>query len=167
MKSYFLNNMNNKFCLGIILSLSILISFNANAQDIAGKELKSLVIASFNHFPKIKEAENGISIATEKIKLIELNKQPDVTADAGYSYIRPKIELPINGEKFQFAPLNNFSASLTGTYTLLDFGRIKAAIEQSKNELSFSEHNKERLCRGSTTPCRPREAPSSSASEAL
>ena len=94
----------------MIATFFIIGSFNSTAQTTAPKELKSLAEASFNHFPKIKEAENLVEIASEKIKLVTLNKQPDVTADAGYTYIRPKIELPINGEKFQFAPLNNFTA---------------------------------------------------------
>jgi outer membrane protein TolC len=118
---------------------------NSTGQITAPKELKSLVEASFNHFPKFKEADNMVDIASEKIKLVSLNKQPDVTADAGYTYIRPKIELPINGEKFQFAPLNNFTASFNGTYTLVDFGRLKAAITQAKNELTYNQHNKENI----------------------
>jgi outer membrane protein TolC len=117
----------------------------STGQTTAPKELKSLVEASFNHFPKFKEADNLVDIATEKIKLVSLNNQPDVTADAGYTYIRPKIELPINGEKFQFAPLNNFTASFNGTYTLVDFGRLKASITQAKNELNFTQHNKENI----------------------
>jgi outer membrane protein TolC len=129
----------------MIATFFIIGSFNSTAQITAPKELKSLVEASFNHFPKFKEADNMVDIASEKIKLVSLNKQPDVTADAGYTYIRPKIELPINGEKFQFAPLNNFTASFNGTYTLVDFGRLKAAITQAKNELTYNQHNKENI----------------------
>jgi len=51
--------------------------------------------------------------------------------------------LPINGNTFQFAPVNNFNAALNGSYTLLDFGRLKAAVQQSKNELTIAQHNKD------------------------
>ena len=114
-----------------------------NAQTNKTDELKNLVNASFNHFPKMAEVDNTILVAQEKIKLTELNKQPDFTADASYAYVKPKIELPINGNTFQFAPVNNFNAALNGTYTFLDFGRLKAALQQSNNELTFAKHNKE------------------------
>ena len=142
MKNYSFKKMKYNYIASMIATFFIIGSFNSIAQTTAPKELKSLAEASFNRFPKIKEADNLVEIASEKIKLVTLNKQPDVTADAGYTYIRPKIELPINGEKFQFAPLNNFTASFNGTYTLVDFGRLKSAIEQAKNELTYSEHNK-------------------------
>ncbi len=137
--------MRYNYIVSITAAFIIIGSLKSTGQTTAPKELKSLVEASFNHFPKFKEADNLVDIATEKIKLVSLNNQPDVTADAGYTYIRPKIELPINGEKFQFAPLNNFTASFNGTYTLVDFGRLKASITQAKNELNFTQHNKENI----------------------
>ena len=137
--------MKNKFLFSSILPLALLLAIQSNGQVNVNSELKELVQASFTHFPKIRESENAILIAKDKIKQVELNRRPDITVDAGYSYIKPKIELPINGDKFQFAPVNNFNTALNGSYTLLDFGRIKAAITQSKNELSFSEHNKENI----------------------
>jgi outer membrane protein TolC len=126
-----------------VLLLGSLIIQYSSAQVMINTEIKDLATKAFAHFPKIKEAENSILLAEEKAKLVELNRQPDVTGDAGYSYVRPKIELPINGTKFQFAPLNNVTANLNGSYTLLDFGRLKAAITQSKNELKMATHGKE------------------------
>lgn len=113
------------------------------AQSNTSDELKNLINASFNHYPKMAEVDNTILIAQEKLKLTELNKQPDLSADAAYSYIKPRIELPLNGNTFQFAPVNNFNVALNGTYTLWDFGRLKAALQQSKNELIYAKHNKE------------------------
>ena len=137
--------MAKKIAITLVVFLTILIAPSTYCQTTQTKELNTIVLNSFTHFPKIKEAENSIAIASEKIKMVELNKQPDITGDASYAYIKPKIELPINGDKFQFAPVNNFSAGLNGTYTLLDFGRIKASITQAKNELAFSQHNKENI----------------------
>lgn len=137
--------MKNKFLINSILLIALLTSVQSKGQVSVNNELKELVQSSFSHFPKIRETENAILIAKDRIRQVELNKRPDITVDASYSYIKPKIELPINGDKFQFAPVNNFNTALNGSYTLLDFGRIKAAIEQAKNELSFSEHNKENL----------------------
>ena len=129
----------------VILLITTLISSSVFCQTDQKTELNSIVNSSFTHFPKLKEADNSIAIANEKIKMVELNKQPEITGDASYAYIKPKIELPINGDKFQFAPVNNFNAGFNGTYTLLDFGRIKASIIQAKNELTFSQHNKENI----------------------
>ncbi len=129
----------------VIVLITTLISSSVFCQNDQKKELNSIVNSSFTHFPKLKEADNSIAIANEKIKMVELNKQPEITGDASYAYIKPKIELPINGDKFQFAPVNNFNAGFNGTYTLLDFGRIKASITQAKNELTFSQHNKENI----------------------
>ena len=129
----------------VIVLITTLISSSVFCQTDQKTELNSIVNSSFTHFPKLKEADNSIAIANEKIKMVELNKQPEITGDASYAYIKPKIELPINGDKFQFAPVNNFNAGFNGTYTLLDFGRIKASIIQAKNELTFSQHNKENI----------------------
>lgn len=125
-----------------IITAFLMMAFHADAQTSANKELKSIIHSSFSHFPKLKEAENNILIAEEKKKLVELNRMPDITADAGYAYIMPRIILPINNQKFQFAPVDNFNATLNGTYTILDFGRWRAAIQQSLNDLEFSKHNK-------------------------
>lgn len=137
--------MKNKFLLNSILPIALFLSLQTIGQISVNTELKELVQSSFTHFPKIRETENAILIAKDRIRQVELNKRPDITIDASYSYIKPKIELPINGDKFQFAPVNNFNTAVNGTYTLLDFGRIKAAITQAKNELSLTEHNKENL----------------------
>lgn len=128
-----------------LILLLLMITVGAFAQSSANKELRSIIESSFTHFPKLKEAENSILIAQEKKKLVELNWQPDITADAGYAYVKPKIILPINNQKFQFAPVDNFNLGFNGTITVLDFGRLKAAITQSKNELTLSQHNKEYL----------------------
>ncbi|MFM2145828.1 MAG: hypothetical protein RL732_664 [Bacteroidota bacterium] len=116
-----------------------------NAQFNIPAELRTIIDSSFTHFPRMKEADNSIAIAKEKIELVRLNRLPDVTADAGYSYVKPRIELPINGNKFQFAPVNNFTASLNGNYTLLDFGRQKSALEQTQWDLAYANHNKENI----------------------
>lgn len=132
----------------MILTTALMVSCSfshAFGQQTSNEELKTLIDSAFTHFPKMKEAENGMLLAGEKLRLTELNRQPEVTLDAGYNYIRPRIELPINGQKFQFAPVNNYTASLNGNYTLLDFGRQKALLEQSRLELTYSQHHKSNL----------------------
>lgn len=135
--------MNKTLTIIFTFLLTAFCNMKVCSQVKAGEELSKIIQASFTHFPKLKEADNSIAIAQERVKLVELNRQPDLTGDASYSYVRPKIELPFNGQTFQFAPVNNVSAGLNGTYTLLDFGRLKTAIGQAKKELQLAEHNRE------------------------
>jgi len=115
----------------------------SQAQVSTNNELKGLITQSFGYFPKIKETENIVTSAQEKVQLTELNKYPDITADASYGYVKPKIEIPLNGEQFQFAPVHNLSGAFNANYTLYDFGRLKANINRSKDDLRYAEHNVE------------------------
>jgi outer membrane protein TolC len=125
----------------IIFGFAIfLLSTNVKAQDIANAELKSLLQKSLTYFPKVKEVELSVQLAQDKLKLAELNKYPDVTLDASYAYVQPKIEVPFGEKSFQFAPEHNVSGALNGTYALFDFGRLKASIEKSKLELQTAKH---------------------------
>ena len=111
------------------------------AQVNVNNELKSLIGQSFGYFPKVKEIENTVATAQEKMALTQLNKFPDVSADASYAYVRPKVEIPLNGDNFQFAPIHNLSGSFNATYALFDFGRLQANIERSKDDLQYAKHN--------------------------
>src|SRR5260221_6579672 len=111
------------------------------AQVNVNNELKGLIGQSFGYFPRVKEIENTVTTAQEKLTLTGLNKYPDVTADASYAYVRPKIEIPINGDNFQFAPVHNIGGAVNAIYPLFDFGRLQANIERSKDDLQYARHN--------------------------
>jgi outer membrane protein TolC len=113
------------------------------SQVTVKQDVKDLIRKSFTFFPAIKEKEQTLVTAKEKMQLTELNKYPDITADAGYTFVQPKIELPINGEKFQFAPVHNVTGSINATYALFDFGRLKAAVERSKKDIQLAQHQVE------------------------
>ena len=70
---------------------------------------------------------------------------PVVDANASYNFVEPKIVLPleVNGklQEFQFAPVHNLNANVTGSYTVFDFGRVKANIEKSKDDIQYAVHN--------------------------
>ena len=95
---------------------------------------------SLTYFPKVKEVEQSVQLAENKLKLTELNKYPDFTIDASYAYVKPKIEVAFGENTFQFAPVHNISGAINGTYILADFGRLKANIEKSKLELQSAHH---------------------------
>lgn len=123
-----------------ILALVIFHYQLTNAQNLVNDELKNLLHQSLNYFPKVKEVQQSVQLAEDKLKLTELNKYPDVTVDASYAYVKPKIEVAFGDNMFQFAPVHNVSGALNGTYTLFDFGRLKANIEKSKYELQSANH---------------------------
>lgn len=116
----------------------------AHAQTSANNELKTLINQSFGYFPRVKEAENGIETAKQRLEIAQNNK-PVIDANASYNFVEPKITLPlqVNGktEDFQFAPVHNFNANVSGNYTLFDFGRLKANVEKSKDDIKYAQHN--------------------------
>ncbi len=120
---------------------SIVTVLFSQAQVTVNNELKGLISQSFSYFPRVKEVQNTVATAQEKLILTGLNKYPDVTADASYAYVRPKIELPLNGNNFQFAPVHNLGVAVNATYPLFDFGRLQANIERSKDDLQYAKHS--------------------------
>ena len=125
----------------LITTFSILTVLTTKAQVTVNNELKGLISQSFSYFSRVKEIENTVATAREKLTLTGLNKYPDITADASYAYVRPKVEIPINGENFQFAPVHNIGGAVNATYPLFDFGRLQANIERSKDDLQYAKHN--------------------------
>lgn len=132
-----------KIVVGIVLLVSIYNS--TEAQSIINGELKNLLNQSLQYFPKVKEVQQSVQLAEDKLTLTELNKYPDITLDASYAYVQPKIEVAFGEKTFQFAPVHNVSGALNGTYTLIDFGRLASAIQKAKLELQTSKHIAEQL----------------------
>jgi len=126
------------------IAISFAVFLNAQAQVTANTELKGLINQSFGYFPKIKEVENTVETARQRLEITK-NNMPVVDANASYNFVQPKIVLPleINGkvQDFQFAPVHNLNANLGASYTLFDFGRLKANIEKSKSDIQYAEHN--------------------------
>jgi len=118
-----------------------------SAQIKANDELKGLINNAFGYFPNVKEAQNGATAAQQRLDLTKINNLPTVSGSASYTYIQPKIVLPFpsgpNGEveDFQFAAVHDYGAAINGSYTVLDFGRLKANIEKAKTDLRYSQHN--------------------------
>ncbi|HTQ27038.1 MAG TPA: TolC family protein, partial [Puia sp.] len=107
------------------------------AQVQINGELKTLINQSFSYFPNLKESQNAITAAEQNLDLTKMNNLPTVGGDASYAYVQPKIVLPFplgpGGaiENFQFAAVNNYGGSVSGSYMLLDFGRLKANVEKA------------------------------------
>lgn len=127
-----------------IIALTVAGAHGAFAQVQTNTELKSLINQSFSYFPKLKEAENAVAAAEQRVQIAGI-KMPEISANANYNYIRPKIVLPleIDGKKqnFQFAPVNSGGASFNVDYELFDFGRIKSNVEKAKTDLQYAKDN--------------------------
>jgi outer membrane protein TolC len=131
----------------IVLCMVVLVSTytSSKAQSLINGELKNLLNQSLQYFPKVKEVQQSVQLAEDKLTLTELNKYPDITMDASYAYVQPKIEVAFGEKTFQFAPVHNVSGALNGTYTLFDFGRLASNIQKAKLELQTSKHVAEQL----------------------
>src|SRR5215212_4839397 len=104
-----------------LISSVVFSSFFLHSQVQLNNELKTLINQSFGYFPKIKEAENTISTAQEKLEIAQTNL-PTLDGNVTYNYVEPKITLPlqVDGEtkNFQFAPVHNFNANVGANYLI-------------------------------------------------
>jgi len=124
----------------IITLFFISVICTSNAQIIVNSELKSFINQSFSYFPKVKEIENTVETAKQKLDITSINA-PTVDALASYRFLKPKIEIPFGSSVFQFAPVHNLDAHADASYVLFDFGRLKTNIEKSKTDLQIAESN--------------------------
>ncbi|MEP7317265.1 MAG: TolC family protein [Panacibacter sp.] len=127
------------------IGLSIIFTTILHAQQVqANSELKALINQAFGYFPKIKEAENAIATAQEKLEIAQTN-MPTAEGVVSYNFVQPKITLPltVDGESksFQFAPVHNINANVSGNYLLFDFGKLKANVDKAKTDLLYAQHN--------------------------
>lgn len=130
-----------------ILIITLLSSMmNVGAQQNA--ELQNLINESFTFNPKLKEIHQNEQIAQERLNVTKSNYMPNFSGLVNYNYIAPVSQVafpagPGVTNNLQFQPNNNFNANISANYVLLDFGRFKAAVEKSKEELKFSKQNTE------------------------
>ena len=128
--------MKHLFISGIICFMIPTWTFS---QVTTNEELKQLVQQSYSYYPKMAEAENNIVTAEEKKSMVELNSKPEISANGNYNYVLPKIAFPINGREIQFAPVHNVGAMLNASWTIYDFGRLKAEIDKEKASIQLSK----------------------------
>jgi len=111
-----------------------------SAQVLVNNDLKNLITQSFTYFPKVRETENTVSTAKERLDIASINN-PVVDGNASYNFVEPKITLPIDGKEFQFAPVHNGNVNISASYTLFDFGRLKSNVEKAKVDLQYAQHS--------------------------
>ena len=125
----------------IFYSVALILSTQwVSAQVLVNNDLKNLINQSFTYFPKVRETENTVSTAKERLDIASTNN-PIVDGNASYNFVEPKITLPLDGKEFQFAPVHNGNVNISASYTLFDFGRLKSNIEKAKVDLQYAEHS--------------------------
>lgn len=120
-----------------------LFALQMQAQVQVNNDLKKLITNSFGYFPKLKEAENTVITAEDKIALTQTAANPTVGAQAGYLYMAPvsKVNFPGFSDPIKFVPNHNYTTSVNANYVLADFGRLKANVERAKTDLQFAKDN--------------------------
>ena len=131
-----------------IIIAFLLPSISIFAQSTAPTELKSIIQASFEYFPKFKEMQQMENINAERLVNIKTNQMPNVNGSIGYNYIDPvgQASFPVGPgvtKTLQFQPNNNYNLNIAANYVLYDFGRLKLSIEKTKEELKNSQLNTE------------------------
>lgn len=137
--------MNSKFLYFLVGALSG--GLGVHAQDVRlNSNLKGLINQSFTFYPKMNEVQNAIAVAQQGV-VVAASNTLNVNGEAAYTYVRPKVELGLplgaNGEvtTFLFAPVHAGDANVNASYTLLDFGRLKANVDKSKADLKLATDN--------------------------
>lgn len=127
----------------IIISL-ISLSAALHAQENIG-DLKTLINQSFTYFPQFKELGQAVDVEQQRILLAKSAGLPSVQATGSYRYMDPVSQISIpsgdNMLSFQIMPKNNYNTSVDASYTLWDFGVVKAGVDRAKAGLEYAQDN--------------------------
>ena len=120
------------------------ISQAAYSQESTG-ELKKLINQSFTYFPQFKELDQAVQVSENQIDLAKSAGLPAIDANGNYRYTNPVSEINlVNGDQalhFQIMPNNNYSTMLNASYTLWDFGIVRADVARAKAGLRYAKTN--------------------------
>ena len=134
-----MNSMNYK-TLFVSLAFINLLSFSQLKGQTSSKEnnttltdsieLTQVIKEVIQNYPSIKEAEEAITSADDKIGLAKSGYYPDIDVTAGYTRLGPVSEMTLPGlGTFNLYPENNYSTYLNYKQTIWDFGKTKQNVE--------------------------------------
>jgi len=134
--------MKTLFIIISFLSASLALRAQENTAD-----LKTLINQSFSYFPAFKELGQALDVEQQRIELAKAAGLPSVQATGSYRYINPvsQINVPLGNQvlDFQIMPNNNYSTMVNASYTLWDFGVVKAGVDRAKTGLQYAKDNLE------------------------
>jgi len=131
-----------KLFITILFSVPFLLHAQENTLD-----LKTLINQSFTYFPQFKELGQALDVEQQRIAVAKSAGLPSVQATGSYRYTNPVSEISIpNGNNvlaFQIMPNHNYNTSVDASYTLWDFGVVKAGVDRAKAGLEYAKDNLE------------------------
>jgi len=106
--------------------------------------LKEIIGLAISTHPTVKEAEETINNANNRINLAKTGYYPEVDMNANYSNIGPvtTLRIPDIGS-IKLFPENNYSASLNFRQVIYDFGRTRKNVEFENENKAISEQTLE------------------------
>lgn len=123
----------------------VLSGFSATYAQEKGGDLKALINQSFTYFPAFKELGQAVDVEEQRITMAKTAALPMVQATGSYNYLNPvsEITIPTAGDPltFQIMPKNNYKALVNASYTLWDFGVVKAGVDRAKAGLQYAKDN--------------------------
>lgn len=126
------------------LVVILLVSTSLHAQE-TNFNLKELINQSFSYFPHFTELNQAQTVAENQIQLAKSGNLPSIQAAGSYRFVNPvsEITIPAGNQNlnFQIMPNNNYSTMVNASYTLWDFGAVKASVERAKTELVYAKDN--------------------------
>lgn len=107
-------------------------------------QLTELINKAIDNYPKLKEANEYVSLSEAKKDLAYGAYMPVISGDANYRYGKPtpSISFPIApgvNKEIQFFPANNFDAGLKIQQPIWDFGRTGATVQKAKSDIATSK----------------------------
>ena len=113
-------------------------------------ELNGLVKQSLTYFPRIQELTATEEINSMRVDVAKSNYLPNINGTGTYNYVNPVGQISgfpkgTTGETttLQFQPHDNYNFNVGLNQSVWDFGRTKAQIEKSKNDLLVARANTE------------------------
>lgn len=123
----------------LLATLGLLVGSAAHAQvplatATAGDSLtlETTVRSVLDANPAINALQEEVNQAQSRLEESRTALRPIVDGTASYTRIDPVVKIPLGDATFQLAPANNYDTHVTARYTVLDFGRVNAAIEAAR-----------------------------------
>ncbi|SNR75363.1 MULTISPECIES: TolC family protein [Hymenobacter] len=126
----------------LLATLGLLVGSAAHAQvpiaaATAGDSLslETTVRSVLDANPAINALQEEVNQAQSRLEETRTALRPVVDGTASYTRVDPQVKLQLSPDApaFQLAPNNNYDTHVTARYTVLDFGRVNAAIEAARN----------------------------------
>lgn len=142
--------MNRKIFFGIaIVSALVGANFSVKAQSADSLLLQKAIGEAVSSHPSVLQAQEAIKMAEARIEIAKSSYLPTVEGNGKFTNIGPVPEISMGGQTFKMSTSIPYSAAVTVSQLVYDFGRSKNEDEiaaENKNIATISlEQAKQRL----------------------